>query len=456
MNNLKFLMPVTLLLAFSANVFSADEASYQPNEKPVSSTDDSDTPWGRRMEDVTGLFGYGVSGRAGSGSDISSTAFDTFTPWQNKQFTAVNGYGATQVGVGCTGLSLGTVLDGQVGQYQEMVQEFIQNAPTMAIMYLAYSQPTVKSVIDELNTVGQFGLDLSNMTCSGVRTIADKAHDENIQQRAEAECTAEAGYKSTECMSGDGLGSSIRNVIREGKEKFTSRTGALMSGVSSATGGLIGTGTNNGVPGSPGGKPPTKSCSGVDLEGTTSALLASSEMSCTDIKKYNGLIPSYSMKEEGLFVTPRTVTLEGISRNITNDYMRMYSEVISAENNKYMNTNAYKEMVNRADIIVTPDEHRFLRDLAKRLPDQYQGIQRSLATTSALKEIEIIISKLEVGVYTGLANQPDREMISETVANQYSVALKSLRNELKALNTRIKYDQQRRSIIQGAIQKVGG
>lgn len=134
----------------------------------------------------------------------------------------------------------------------------------------------------------------------------------------------------------------------------------------------------------------------------------------------------------------------------------MYSEVISSENNNYMNTNAYKEMVNRADIILTPDEHRFLRDLAKRMPDQYQGIQRSLATTSALKEIEIIISKLEVGVYTGLANQPDREMISESVANQYSVALKSLRNELKALNTRIKYDQQRRSIIQGAIQKVGG
>lgn len=144
------------------------------------------------------------------------------------------------MGVGCDGLNLGTVLDGQIGQYGDMVEQFIQNAPALAIMYLAYSQPTVKSVIDELNAVGQFGLDLSNLTCSGVRQRADKAYEENMQVMAEADCTVEEGYKSAKCMSGDGITSSLITRMKDTKNTITSRATSLMNGVSGMTGGLVG------------------------------------------------------------------------------------------------------------------------------------------------------------------------------------------------------------------------
>nr|WP_012806000.1 hypothetical protein [Pseudomonas putida]ACU65284.1 hypothetical protein pQBR0197 [Pseudomonas putida] len=131
-----FFLGLSLAAAFTtAN--AADESA---------NTDGSDSPWSRRMDDVTGLFGAKLSGsavnKAGRGG---SGSFDTFTPFQDKQQFIVGAYGATQVGVGCDGLNLGTVLDGQIGQYGDMVEQFIQNAPALAIMYLAYSQPTVKS-----------------------------------------------------------------------------------------------------------------------------------------------------------------------------------------------------------------------------------------------------------------------------------------------------------------------
>lgn len=77
-------------------------------------------------------------------------------------------------------------------------------------MFLAYSQPTVKAVIDELNGVGQFGWICP--TCSGVRAMADKSAEEKIQASAEAQCTAEAGFKDPECMADDGL---VSNVTKE-------------------------------------------------------------------------------------------------------------------------------------------------------------------------------------------------------------------------------------------------
>lgn len=212
-------MVCSALISFNSATAFADYG-YGPIDGNGKS-DSSDSPWSRRMDDVTGLFGAKLSGsavnKAGRGG---SASFDTFTPFQDKQQFIVGAYGATQVGVGCDGLNLGTVLDGQIGQYGDMVEQFIQNAPALAIMYLAYSQPTVKSVIDELNAVGQFGLDLSNLTCSGVRQRADKAYEENMQVMAEADCTVEEGYKSAKCMSGDGITSSLITRMKDTKTQL--------------------------------------------------------------------------------------------------------------------------------------------------------------------------------------------------------------------------------------------
>lgn len=166
----------------------------EPTIQDPYADDPSNSPWTMSMENVTTYGGKVVSG-AGALLDGNASRFNSYTPYFPDRTTALSGYGSSQVGIGCDGINLGGVIDGQLAQYQQMVEGFIQNAPTLAIMYLAYSQPTVKAVIDELNNVGQFGLDLTNMSCSGVRAIADKAAEEKAQAMAEARCTAEAGYK---------------------------------------------------------------------------------------------------------------------------------------------------------------------------------------------------------------------------------------------------------------------
>lgn len=418
-------------------------------------------PWERRMDDVTGLFGESIDAKAVNDANKGAAfSFDTFTPFQDDRTGVVSGYGATEVGVGCNGLNLGTVMDGQIGQYAEMVEQFIQNAPTLAIMFLAYSQPTMKAVIDELNSVGQFGLDLSNMTCSGVRNVADKAYEEKKQALAEADCTVEEGYKSTKCMSGDGITDSLFSQMKDFKQKTSDRANALMGSVSESTGGLVGfhsstssgteEGESSGSSGSSaGGKKSIsgRACANAAPEGSAGLVFGASELGCDDIKKYSGLIPSYGSKDDATSVTPRTVTLESLSKSMTSEFMDLYTSVYKAEAGAFDNTQAYKDLVGRADIVVSNSEHRYMRNLARQNPALFMATMRQLSTLAMMKELDDVISKIEIAVSSGIANQPDSALLSADMVNRTKVSVVGLRQQYQALESRIRHDQERNNVL---------
>lgn len=423
-------------------------------------------PWERRMDDVTGLFGESIDAKAVNDANKGAAfSFDTFTPFQDDRTGVVSGYGATEVGVGCNGLNLGTILDGQIGQYAEMVEQFIQNAPALAIMFLAYSQPTVKSVIDELNSVGQFGLDLSNMTCSGVRNLADKAYEEKKQALAEADCTVEEGYKSSKCMSGDGITDSLFSQMKDFKQKTSDRANALMGSVSESTGGLVGfhsstsSGTGqNGSSGSgendsdTGGKKSIsgRACANAAPEGSAGLVFGASELGCDDIKKYSGLIPSYGSKDDATSVTPRTVTLESLSKSMTSEFMDLYTSVYKAEADAFDNTQAYKELVGRADIVVSNSEHQYMRNLARQNPALFMATLRQLSTLGMMKELDDVISKIEIAVSSGIANQPDNALLSTDMVNRTKVSVVGLRQQYQALEAQIRHGQERNKVFTNA------
>lgn len=450
---LKNVLALTISALISMSVVAADSVT-------------SDAPWERRMDDVTGLFGETVKGSAViDANKASSYAFDTFAPFQDQRTGVVSGYAATEVGVGCNGLNLGTVLDGQIGQYAEMVEQFIQNAPSLAIMFLAYSQPTVKSVIDQLNTVGQFGLDLSNLTCSGVRGLADKAYEEKKQTLAEADCTVDEGFKSSKCMAGEGLTGSLLNQMAEFKQKTSDRANSLMGKVSGATGGLVGFnssvsgGTNPGAgTGSgTGTSTPTasisgKSCSSGAPEGSAGLVLAASELGCEDIKKYSALLPSYSIQGDATSVTPRSMTVENLSKTLTTEYMDLYQAIYAADGTTFQNTSAYKELISRADTVVSENEHQYMRNLAKASPATFIATERQLATLGMLKELDDVISKMEIGITSGIANQPDNTL-SADVINRTKFSVIGLRQQYQALQARVQHDQDRYKVL-SSIQQV--
>ncbi|WP_409286798.1 hypothetical protein [Pseudomonas guariconensis] len=456
----KFALAAVASLAWSTSFANIPDDSGRLN---IGSKDSSqDAPWNERMKEVTGLFGESVEGRAiNDANKGASFSFDTFTPFQDDRTTVVAGYGATEVGVGCNGLNLGTVLDGQIGQYATMVEQFIQNAPTLAIMFLAYSQPTVKSVIDELNSVGQFGLDLSNLTCSGVRNLADKAYEEKKQALAEADCTVDEGFKSSKCMSGEGITGSLVKQMGEFKKKASDRANSMMGKVSQSTGGLVGwnSSTSSGTSASGEGSGPGssgtggnksisgKSCANAAPDGSAGLVFAASELGCEDIKKYAGLIPSYGTRDDAMTVTPRTINLESLSKTMTKEYMELYTSVYKADVDEFDNSKAFKELMSRADIVVSTSEHKYMRTLAKSNPAQFLATERQLATLAMMKELDDVISKIEFGVSSGIANQPDGVLLSADVIERTKVSVLALRQQYQALQSRIRHDQERNKVL---------
>lgn len=464
--------------AYAANAYSVtinaptvDSGSEVPTESGANSSD-SESPWTRRFDDVTGLFGVKVDGRATNEAGMNEGgSFNTFQPWTDDQFEAVGAYANTQVGFGCEGMNLGGIIDGQMGQYAGMIEEFISQAPALAVMYLAYSQPVVKAVIDEMNIVGQFGLDMSNMTCSGVRNLADKSHEEKKQAIAEADCTANAGFKDPACSTGDGIQASLMSTMRAAKQTVSSRTSSLMGKVSGATGGFIkskgsangGTsggstsgGASNGGASDPSGNLVGKNCSDIDVDaGTTPMILGASELDCKDIKKYSRLIPSYVIEEGAEAVTPRQVSVEDMSKEITNEHMDLLKNIYESDWKTFTASESYKDLVNRADIVVSKQELLFMQELARKNPAAAVRAQRQMATLSMMKELEIIISKIEIGVESGISNQIDGEHLSDRAIDQYGASLRVLRLEYDLLQAKIKADQQRTATLNGLARAMG-
>jgi hypothetical protein len=418
----------------------------------------ADSPWTARMSQVTMPDGRVLMGSASQFGSAAKDTFDTFTPYARGESNLVAGYGSSTVGFGCDGINLGGVVDGQLAMYQQLIEQFMSRAPTMAVMFLAYSQPVVKAVLDELNGVSQFGLDMSNMTCSGVRAMADKSLEDKKQSMAEAQCTSEAGFKDPDCMSGEGINGSLATIMRDAKTTVNSRAGQLMSGVTSASGGLVKfrgsvggtTGSSSTGPSSPTGSfsggISSRRCTSIDVKGVLGLILGSSEMSCYDIKNYAGLLPNYESDDDVQGVIPRKITLLDVSKKMSTQYYVWIMDAIAAPADRFNQSEGFKALVNRIGTVITDEEHRRLSRLSKDQPAEYIAMVRNMATIAAVKDMTGIVNRLDVGVMTGIQNQPNSEFPSDRQINQYKLALSTLRSELKSISDQIELDKSRASL----------
>lgn len=458
---LAFVSVFTSVTALAATAGSNVSTATATTISDPYSDNQANSPWTQSMENVTTFGGRVVQGSA-TMVEGAKKNFSTYTPYFADKTQALGGYGSGKVSVGCDGVNLGGVIDGQLSQYQQMVEEFIQKAPALAIMYLAYSQPTVKAVIDELNGVGQFGLDLTNTSCSGVRAIADKAAEEKAQAMAEARCTAEAGFKDPECMSDDGLLKSVASVMKDAKNTVTERTGQYLGKASAATGGLVQfrtgvngqTTTSTGAGGSGTSSPSnngvrTKACNKISSEGLRTMLLASSGIPCDDIENYGPLLPDYKIADSGESgVIPRTMTLRKLASDLVVKYEGWINELMGAPESSFINTDGFKAIYNRTSVAISKEQHRKINLLMTQNPAQGLTLMRNMAQLIALKDLTFIVNNLEVAVLTGIQNQPDDEVLSDLRKKQYVHAIDSLKTELSNLTGEVNMDLKRNEILQ--------
>lgn len=454
MTNVKKILAaaITTQLMFHASFTMA-------NIKDPYKDDQTDSPWTLSMQEITTPSGQVISGEKAMASGGLLGGFDSYSPYLSDGVSVVDGFGSTEVGAGCSGVNLGGVVDGQMNQYGYMVQEFIQNAPALAIMYLAYSQPVVKAVIDEMNTVGQFGLDLSNMTCSGVRALADKSAEEKVQAMAEAQCTAEAGFKDPECMSDEGILSNMTKVMKDTKQATNERAGAILGKASSGTGGLIkfragidgnavsrpgtgGSGASGGTRESFSPTERTERCDEVKSEGLRTLLLASSGLSCGDIVDYAELLPDYQISDQGIGgVVPRTMTVRKLSGDMVIQYEKWIHEILISDEESYLETDAFKAIYNRTMTSFSQMQRRALKEMLNHNPAAGLKAVRNLAQLIAIKDLSAVVKKLEIAVLTGIQNQPDDVLISDLRKKQFLHAVETLNTELAVLRDEIDLDK---------------
>lgn len=422
----------------------------------------SGSPWTQSMEQVTTFGGKVVRGDSTLLDGKNFQGFDSYAPYFPDKTTTIKGYASGKLSVGCDGVNLGSVIEGQLAQYAQMAEQFIQQAPTLAVMFLAYSQPTVKAVIDELNGVSQFGLDLTNLSCSGVRAIADKAAEEKAQAMAEARCTAEAGFKDPECMSDDGLVSSTIKVMKDVKKTATDRAGQYLGKVSSATGGLVsftgGVGGNSiggtgatGVGGVKNNGVRSVSCSKIDSDGLRVMLLASSGIPCDDIEYYAGLLPDYKISDGGESgVVPRSTTLRKLASELVVKYEGWVNSVLGEKEADFINSDAFKAIYNRTGVSIKVQQHRKLNQLMSTNPAQGVAMIRNMAQLIALKDLTSTVNNIEIAVLTGIQNQSDDQALPELRRTQYVHAIEGLKAELSNLTEEVNMDLKRNEILKSS------
>ncbi|HFQ8539078.1 TPA: hypothetical protein ACHTF0_006381, partial [Pseudomonas aeruginosa] len=139
---------------------------------------------------------------------------------------------------------------------------------------------------------------------------------------------------------------------------------------------------------------------------------------------------------------------------LTQEYQSLYANVYQADPATFEKSDAYKELVNRGGIVITETEFKFMRKLGTTNPALFAKAQQNLATLAMMKELDEVISKLEVGVMTGLANQVDDQAISSNDQARYSNALSSLRKEYEMLQNKIKHDMERNKLIEQTAKAV--
>jgi hypothetical protein len=120
---------------------------------------------------------------------------------------------------------------------------------------------------------------------------------------------------------------------------------------------------------------------------------------------------------------------------------------LSAPEDKFNESEGFKALVNRTGTVISDESHRRLNRLSKDQPTAYVAVVRNLATLTAMKDMIGIVNRLDVGVLTGIQNQPTKEYLTDRQIQQYRLSIATLRAELESISKQIDLDQVRASLI---------
>ncbi|OZB34748.1 MAG: hypothetical protein B7X51_00750 [Pseudomonas sp. 34-62-33] len=148
-------------------------------------------------------------------------------------------------------------------------------------------------------------------------------------------------------------------------------------------------------------------------------------------------MPDYKINDNGESgVIPRSLTLKQYSNALSEKYMVWIQEVFASNENDFMSTDGFKAIYNRSGVSITKEQHRKIASLFKHGSANYSKAlltMQNLAQLAMLKDLTQEVDRINVAVYTGIQNQPDKELLSEHRRIQFIKAAETLRIELNSI-----------------------
>lgn len=400
-------------------------------------------PWEQKLTVLRDNLVGGSASVKSSGLLRTNKAFSTFPSQLTNKDRLVDFEFGTNATLGCNGVNLGTVMDGQLERYEKQIDTFIDEAPTMAIMYIAMSQPVVKSIIDELNQHLNFGLDGSLATCRDLQAKLNSNPYDDPAKHAEDDCTSAEGQASEDC-NGSNLAESVREVLGEQRNKLQSTLDDLQNKINTTTGGSGGSTGSSGSGSSAGNSSGTSSPSPViNAEPSfTNLVLATSNINFQTIKDYQGLLPDYLAGEDGIEVKPKEKSIYSIHSDLSDQY---YDKLVAlskayletADFSNFNDNELYIDFSTKSGYLLSTAE---LDALGKALQSSDIGYLQFVSTNFALRDINSTIFKLSSAIETGISGQAGKELIPEQVKDGLITAVNALITEKEAVESQIQYD----------------
>jgi hypothetical protein len=109
-------------------------------------------------------------------------------------------YGSSNLDLTCAGVNFSSLYGNKLDQYPEVLEQLVQDAPGLAMMYVAYTQPLLKGVVDELNTTLDEFISLTGLTCGDLSEQIKEGAEASPEAKANNECASSEGGFSLDCM----------------------------------------------------------------------------------------------------------------------------------------------------------------------------------------------------------------------------------------------------------------
>lgn len=432
---------------------------------PVSAEDD---PW---LDNLKNLAGATTSGNASMYGAINAgnynwdkgSAFSSFPPLGPRRKQLATARLGSNVAVGCDGINLGTILDSRLGEYGNVIEGLVDEAPSFLILWMAYSQPTLASILDQLNTEFGFALDLATFSCSNAKNFAETNPFDYGTEYGKDGCVGKEGGNSSECV-GDNDEHSIK--AQESKiSDIKSRIGNMVQKVSD-----IGDTYSINVSGS--GSPQSLSATPIDtscyeklsesnnnqINWTNLALLMGG-VDCYQHQEYAGLLPVFTLSDDtsaGTSAFERKHSLANIYERKASEYYALIHAVVNNAavitgadglNPKVVKKGAASPNVLASDgkaakAVIEARTHMIMEpyiiDKMQRLlkgdnEEKYTRARSQLASQFAFVEVAVGSYALRTAVLNGIAVAQQQRDLPENVALELDRVANNLPHELEEI-----------------------